>query len=322
MAAAAAASTYSLSFAPRPLFSPAPPKPVNTVSLALSRTQNPSGRFTSAPIALFASQLPRRSFRAAQKVAETDPKAINGDEENQIPENKSEEKVDKKDTPAMKMLIQAYKKAILDGDENSVCEMEAVLCAAENEKNDLSVKFTEITAEIASGKDRLLRLKADFENLRKQSEKYRLNFTSDIQEEVVQSLLPMVDSFENAKQKIKPETDKEKKIDTSYQGIYKQFVEIMRSLRVSVVETVGKPFDPAIHEAVAREESPQFKAGIVSQEIRRGFFLGDRLLRPAQVKVSTGSGVVKADSATEDSMEQLEEASEPAEDSTHTSSNS
>ena len=146
----------------------------------------------------------------------------------------------------MKMLIQAYKKAILDGDEKSVCEMEAVLCAAENEKNDLSVKFTEITAEIASGKDRLLRLKADFENLRKQSEKYRLNFTSDIQEEVVQSLLPMVDSFENAKQKIKPETDKEKKIDTSYQGIYKQFVEIMRSLRVSVVETVGKPFDPAV----------------------------------------------------------------------------
>lgn len=77
-----------------------------------------------------------------------------------------------------------------------------------------------------------------------------------------------------------------------------------------------------IHEAVSREESPQFKEGIVSQETRRGFFLGDRLLRPAQVKVSTGSGAVKAASATEDSIEQLEEAAEPAEDSTPASSNS
>ncbi|XP_026658118.2 protein GrpE [Phoenix dactylifera] len=274
---AAAFSTHPLSFAPRPLFSPTPPKPVKTLTLALPSTQNPSGRSTSAPTALFASQLPRRSFRAAQKVAETDPKAINGDEENQTPENKSEDKEDKKDIPAMKMLIQAYKKAIIDGDEKSVCEMEVALCAAENEKNDLSAKCTEIAAEIASGRDRLLRLKADFDNFRKKFEKDCLNFTSDIQEEVFQSLLPMVDSFEQAKQKMKPETDKEKKIDASYQGIYKQFVEIMRSFRVSVVETIGKPFDPAIHEAVAREESPLFKAGIVSQEIRRGFFLGDRL---------------------------------------------
>lgn len=316
---AAAFSTHPLSFAPRPTISPTPPKGLNSLNLALPLPQTPSGRSTSAPRALFASRFPRRSFTAALKFAETDPKTINGDEENQISENKSEDKVEKNDLPAMKTLIQAYKRAILDGDEKIVCEVEAAICAAENEKIDLSVKFAEITAEIASGKDRLLRLKADFENFRKQSDKDRLTFTSDIQEEVVESLLPMVDSFEKAKQQIKPKTDKEKKIDTSYQGIYKQFVEIMRNFRVSVVETVGKPFDPAIHEAVAREESEQFKAGIVSQEVRRGFFLQDRLLRPAQVKVSTGSGVVKADSATEDPIQKLEVT---AEDSTPTTSNS
>lgn len=59
----------------------------------------------------------------------------------------------------------------------------------------------------------------------------------------------MVDSFERAKQQIKPETEKEKQIDTSYQGIYKQFVEIMRSMQVAVVPTVGKPFDPKVSES-------------------------------------------------------------------------
>lgn len=106
--------------------------------------------------------------------------------------------------------------------------------------------MSNLKAEIASGKEKYIRLQADFDNFRKRSEKERLNIRSDAQGEVIESLLPMVDNFERAKQQIKPETEKEKKIDASYQGIYKQFVEIMRSLRVTVVATVGKPFDPTV----------------------------------------------------------------------------
>lgn len=237
-------------------------------------------------------------------------------------ENTSDGVVDQKKILTIKTLIQAYEKAIVDGDENVVCQMEAAFCVMENEKNDLSRKYAEVTAEIASGKDKYLRLKADFENSRKRFEKDRITFTSDIQGEVVESLLPVVDSFERAKQQIRPETDEETKIDTSYQGIYKQFVEIMRSLRVAVVETVGKPFDPSIHEAIGREESQQFKEGIVTQEIRRGFVLGDRLLRPATVRVSTGPGPRKAPSATEGSTEQPEELAGSVEGSVPTTSGS
>ncbi|KAF2296781.1 hypothetical protein GH714_001918 [Hevea brasiliensis] len=73
----------------------------------------------------------------------------------------------------------------------------------------------------------------------------------------------------------------------------------MRSLQVVAVATVGKPFDPSLHEAIAREESQEYKEGIVIQEFQRGFLLGNRLIRPAMVKVSTGPGRKKASLSNE-----------------------
>ncbi|KAL0323377.1 UNVERIFIED_CONTAM: protein GrpE [Sesamum angustifolium] len=204
----------------------------------------------------------------------------------------------------LKLIMQAYKEAVLDGDRKAIYELEDILFMMEKEKNELAQKVAAMSAEISSGKEKLVRLQADFDNYRKRSEKERLRVRSDAQGEVIESLLPMVDSFERAKQQIKLETEMEKKIDTSYQGIYKQFVEIMRSLHVAAVPTVGKPFDPKMHEAIAREESNEFKEGIVIQEFRRGFYLGDRLLRPAMVKVSSGPGKKKPASPPDQSREE------------------
>ncbi|KAK9023563.1 hypothetical protein V6N11_003780 [Hibiscus sabdariffa] len=195
---------------------------------------------------------------------------------------------------SLKAMITVYKAALLNGDGGIASEIENRIIILENEKDRLEKQVLELSAEITSGKEKYIRLQADFDNFRKRSEKERLTTRSDAQGEVIESLLPMVDSFEKAKQQVKPETEKEKKIDTSYQGIYKQFVEIMRSLQVAVVPTIGKPFDPSLHEAIAREESLEFKEGIIIQEFRRGFLLGGRLLRPAMVKVSSGPGSKKA----------------------------
>ncbi|KAE8666611.1 putative Auxin response factor 17 [Hibiscus syriacus] len=205
---------------------------------------------------------------------------------------------------SLKGMIRVYNEALLSGDDRIVAEIENRISILENEKNGLEKQVLELSAEITSGKEMYIRLHADFDNFRKKSEKERLTTRSDAQGEVIESLLPMVDSFERAKQQIKPETEKEKKIDTSYQGIYKQFVEIMRSLQVAVVPTVGKPFDPSLHEAIAREESLEFKEGIITHEFRRGFLLGERLLRPAMVKVSSGPGNKKVTVATDRSSGQ------------------
>ena len=147
---------------------------------------------------------------------------------------------------SLKSLVKVYKEAILDGDEKAVSEIEARIDVIGNDKDELVQKVSSLTAEIKTGKEKYIRLQADFDNFRKRTEKDRLTIRTDAQGEVIESLLAMVDNFERAKQQIKPETEKEKKIEASYQGIYKQFVEIMKSLHVAVVPTVGKPFDPAV----------------------------------------------------------------------------
>lgn len=208
----------------------------------------------------------------------------------------------------MNDLIRLYKKAFLDGNDDVVSDIEKAIIGMEQEKSKAASQFESITAEIISGKSKFLRLNADLENFRKQTEKDRAKFTSNIQVELVQSLLPLVDSFEKANLELTLETDKEQKISTSYQGIYKQLVETLKGLGVGVVETVGKPFDPLVHEAIAREESVQFKAGIVSHEVHRGFLLRERVLRPATVKVSTGPGDQNSNALpTEEPVEDTQE---------------
>ncbi|KAK8552244.1 hypothetical protein V6N13_120655 [Hibiscus sabdariffa] len=279
------AASFSSHSVLSPHFSASSLKPSNHPISSLSRVQFPyqKPRFSRPFYGLSPSNLPvpmnstRSTFKAslsAQESARTENVKTPGD--------------------GLKAMITVYKAALLNGDDGIASEIENRIIILENEKNRLEKQVLELSAEITSGKEKYIRLQADFDNFRKRSEKERLTTRSDAQGEVIESLLPMVDSFERAKQQVKPETEKEKKIDTSYQGIYKQFVEIMRSLQVAVVPTVGKPFDPSLHEAIAREESLEFKEGIIIQEFRRGFLLGGRLLRPAMVKVSSGPGSKKA----------------------------
>ncbi|XP_068663644.1 uncharacterized protein [Aristolochia californica] len=189
--------------------------------------------------------------------------------------------------------LQSYKEALQSGDTSKLAEVEAFLLSVENEKKSLLDKAAIQSAELSIERDRILRISADFDNFRKRTERERLSLVENVQGEVLESLLSVLDNFERAKAQIKAETEGESKINDSYQSIYKQFVEILNSVHVEAVETVGKPFDPLLHEAIMQEESTQYEEGVIIEEYRKGFKIGDRLLRASMVKVSAGPGPAK-----------------------------
>lgn len=224
-------------------------------------------------------------------------------------DSESEEKMP---DSAITASLKSYKEALAKNDESKVAELEAFIKSIEDEKTDLERKLTILNEELSVEKERILRISADFDNFRKRTEREKLSLVSNAQGEVVENLLPVLDNFERAKAQIKVETEGEEKINNSYQSIYKQFLEILGSLGVVPVETVGNPFDPLLHEAIMREDSSEYEEGIIIQEFRKGFKLGERLLRPAMVKVSAGPGPKKPE--PEESKEEEDSAGKSSEE--------
>jgi len=211
--------------------------------------------------------------------AETSGDAASTSSETAPPSNSSKE-----------TLLDGFRKVLENPSEEEVATFEEKLQASDRDRDHLAQQVTSLTEEVAVAKDRFLRLNADFDNFRKRAEREKTMLATSSKGDVIEELLPMIDNFERARAAIKASTDGEAKIDSSYQGIYKQFVEIMKGFGVTAVETVGKEFDPQVHEAIMREDSEEFVEGVVTLEFRKGFTLGEKLLRPAMVKVSSGPG--------------------------------
>lgn len=142
--------------------------------------------------------------------------------------------------------LQSYKQALADNNGAQIVEIESFLKSIEDEKLAVERKLESLTEELSVERDRVLRISADFDNFRKRTERERLSLVKNAQGEVVETLLGVLDNFERARAQIKVETEGEEKINQSYQSIYKQFTEILGSLGVVPVETIGKPFDPLV----------------------------------------------------------------------------
>jgi len=131
-------------------------------------------------------------------------------------------------------------------------------------------------------RDRHLRLRADFENVRRRASRELEAARREGQRAALLPLLPVLDSFERALAAGSTDPD-------FYEGMaatHRLFVNALREAGADPVESVGRPFDPKIHEAVATVPSDSVEPGTVMREIRRGWRLGSELLRPAQVVVA------------------------------------
>ncbi|RZC45365.1 hypothetical protein C5167_038318 [Papaver somniferum] len=133
---------------------------------------------------------------------------------NQIPD--TEEKL----PSAVSESLRLYKEALASNDVSGIVEIQACLQSLYDEKKVLENKVAALSIEVALEKDRRLRINADFYNFRKRVERERLSLVTNMREEVVESLLPVLDNFESVISEIKVETDGEKKINNSYQSIF------------------------------------------------------------------------------------------------------
>ena len=165
-------------------------------------------------------------------------------------------------------------------------ENEEIFAAFQQENANLKKLLDEKSQQADSIKAQYARLAADFENFRRRTAKEKENLESQTKKNVITELLPVVENFERARTQLKPESEGEKAIHSSYQGVYKTLVECLKKMGVSAMRPEGKEFDPNFHEAMLREQTDEYPEGTVIEQLMRGYILGDTILRHAMVKVA------------------------------------
>jgi len=154
------------------------------------------------------------------------------------------------------------------------------------EKNlTLEAELAQAKAKAAEHYDHLLRLQADFDNYRKRTQKEKVELIKYASERIVGDLLPVLDNFERAASAAKVNPD----FAAFSQGvdmILRQLQTALSKEGLKAMEAVGQPFDPNLHDAVLRVDSDEHPENTVVEEIQKGYYLKEKVLRPCMVKVS------------------------------------
>jgi molecular chaperone GrpE len=140
------------------------------------------------------------------------------------------------------------------------------------------------TAQNEDFRDRYMRTLADFENFRKRGEREKADFQRYALGSVIRDLLPVLDNFDRALEHAEEGDEFHKGVAL----IYKQLFDVLQRHGLKPIAESGVRFDPNFHEAVIREEDPSVPSHTVTAVLQKGYFLHDRLLRPAMVKVAVG----------------------------------
>jgi molecular chaperone GrpE len=155
------------------------------------------------------------------------------------------------------------------------------------EQPESSVDPVELQKQRDDYYDRLLRKTAEFDNYRKRTDRERVQLSEAAAADLIEDLLPIVDDMERA---LKADAGSEATgaIRLGVELIHKRLLETLRKRGVKPIESLGTDFDPHFHQAVSHEAADGRRDGEVVEEFSRGYMLGDRLLRPAMVKVAKG----------------------------------
>ena len=140
-------------------------------------------------------------------------------------------------------------------------------------------------AEAARNLDGWQRTQAEFANARKRFDKQRAETYVNATIDLVSKLLPLIDDFERALDSV-PENEQNDPWVAGVSLVYRKMLSVLDEMNVQIIPSVGEPFDPNQHEALTQEPSDEHQSGVIVREMRRGYRLGDRVIRPALVSVA------------------------------------
>ncbi len=157
---------------------------------------------------------------------------------------------------------------------------------AEDPYSSLQAQFDTLAREKAALYDQLLRRAAEFENYRRRIERERTDAYQRARVEVLVEFLPVVDNFERALSSLESSGGDAEALRHGVELIHKQFKDALTKFGLEPVDAIGQTFDPHLHEAVTIEATDKHKENTIIEEFQRGYKIGDKLLRPAKVKVA------------------------------------
>jgi molecular chaperone GrpE len=143
----------------------------------------------------------------------------------------------------------------------------------------------DLKAQLAETNDALLRARADFANFKRRTEEEKLTQREILMESFLKGFLPVADNLERALAASAQTKDYEKLVG-GVEAVHRQMQSLLEKAGVGAMESLHKPFDPNVHNAIGSEPSDEHPEGTVIEELQKGYTLGSRVLRPAMVKVA------------------------------------
>jgi molecular chaperone GrpE len=158
----------------------------------------------------------------------------------------------------------------------------------EPELEMLKTQLEEKAKETKENYDRFLRVQAELENYKKRVEREKSNLVRYGNEELIKAILPVIDNLERALDH--PQGENPDGLTEGIKITLNQLLQVLEKFGLTPIASVGEPFDPSRHEAMMQVESADHEPNTVVSELQKGYFLNDRLIRPAMVSVAQPPG--------------------------------
>jgi molecular chaperone GrpE len=201
---------------------------------------------------------------------------------------------------------------------DEVAEDQTAESGEEVEAEPVPESLEEQSAKLAQDKqelqERLLRAQADFDNYRKRVQKERADLLRYGSEGALREILPVIDNMELAVDSARTHDNSGDQLREGIEMVLSQFKSALERLGVRPIETLEHPFDPNKHEALMRVDAPEEQDGAVVGEIRKGYYLHDKVIRPAQVTVGAYEQEQTAPEASDETPDELAEEPQEAND--------